>query len=164
MAAPLVIGIGNILLRDEGVGVRVVMELERRVAQGHLAAPPGTRFVDGGTLGLELLPMLTDASALVLVDAVNLGGPPGTVSVLRGEEIEGTLAGHVSPHQVGVADLVAAARLMGVMPRDSSLVGIQPAAIDIGLDLTPQVEAAVLDAMTRVGAELDRYAAVQAAV
>lgn len=164
MAAPLVIGIGNILLRDEGVGVRVVMELERRVALGHLAAPPGTRFVDGGTLGLELLPMLADASALVLVDAVNLGGPPGTVSVLRGDAIEGTLAGHVSPHQVGVADLVAAARLMGVMPRDSSLVGIQPAAIDIGLDLTPQVEAAVLDAMTRVGAELDRYAAVQAAV
>jgi hydrogenase maturation protease len=162
--APLVIGIGNILLRDEGVGVRVVVELERRFADGRLAAPPGTRFIDGGTLGLELLPMLADASALILVDAVNLGGPPGTVSVLRADEIEGTLAGHVSPHQVGVADLVAAARLMGVMPRDSSLIGIQPAAIDIGLDLTPRVETAVLYAMARVGAELERYAAAQAAV
>jgi hydrogenase maturation protease len=159
-----VIGIGNILLRDEGVGVRVVVELEQLFAEGRLVAPPGTRFVDGGTLGLDLLPMLADASALVLVDSVNLGGPPGTVTVLRGDEIEGTLAGHVSPHQVGVADLVAAARLMGVMPRDSSLVGIQPAEIDIGLDLTPQVEAAVRYAMARVGAELERYAAAQPAV
>jgi len=164
VSAPFVIGIGNILLRDEGVGVRVVVELERRFADGRLAAPPGTRFIDGGTLGLDLLPMLADASALVLVDAVNLGRPPGTVSVLRGAEIEGTLAGHVSPHQVGVADLVAAARLMGVMPRDSSLVGIQPAEIDIGLDLTPQVEAALLYAMTQVSAELERYAAPLAAV
>jgi hydrogenase maturation protease len=59
---------------------------------------------------------------------------------------------------VGVADLVAAARLMGVMPRDSSLVGIQPAEIDIGLDLTPQVEAAVPCAMSQVCAELERFA------
>ena len=162
--APLVIGIGNILLRDEGVGVRVVVELERRRADGRLMAPPGTRFVDGGTLGLELLPMLADASSVVLVDAVNLGHPPGTVVVIRGEEIEGTLSGHVSPHQVGVADLVAAARLMGVMPRNSSLVGIQPAEIDIGLDLTPQVEAAVLCAMSQVSAELERFAMAGRAV
>jgi hydrogenase maturation protease len=164
VAAPLVIGIGNILLRDEGVGVRVVVDLERQFAEGRLAAPPGTRFIDGGTLGLELLPMFTDASALVLVDAVNLGGPPGTVTVLRGDEIEGTLAGHVSPHQVGVSDLVAAARLMGVMPRDSTLIGIQPAEIDIGLDLTPQVEAAVRSAMARVGDELERCMAAPGAV
>jgi hydrogenase maturation protease len=162
--APLVIGIGNILLRDEGVGVRVSMELERRLADGRLVAPPGTRVIDGGTLGLDLLPMLADAASLVLVDAVNLGRPPGTVVVLRGDEIEGTLAGHVSPHQVGVADLVAAARLMGDMPRDSSLVGIQPAEIDIGLELTPLVEAAVVSAAIRVCDELDRYAAAGASV
>jgi hydrogenase maturation protease len=108
--------------------------------------------------------MLADASSVVLVDAVNLGHPPGTVVVIRGEEIEGTLTGHVSPHQVGVADLVAAARLMGVMPRNSSLVGIQPAEIDIGLDLTPQVEAAVLCAMSQVSAELERYAGANQAV
>jgi hydrogenase maturation protease len=155
-APPLVIGIGNILLRDEGVGVHVVVELERRVAAGQLDVPPGTRLVDGGTLGLELLPMISGASALILVDAVNLRAAPGSVAVIRGDAIEGTLTGHVSPHQVGIADLVAAARLMGVLPADSTLVGIQPAEIDIGLSLTPAVEAAVPDAMAAVCDELRR--------
>jgi hydrogenase maturation protease len=155
-APPLVIGIGNILLRDEGVGVRVVTELARLVATGRLEVPPGTRIVDGGTLGLELLPMFDGASRLVLVDAVTLGAAPGSVTVIRGDAIEGTLAGHVSPHQVGVADLVAAARLMGVMPAAASLVGIRPAEIDIGLELTPEVEAALPEAISAVCAELGR--------
>ncbi|HEY5496343.1 MAG TPA: HyaD/HybD family hydrogenase maturation endopeptidase, partial [Candidatus Limnocylindrales bacterium] len=137
---PLVIGIGNILLRDEGVGVRVVEELQRRAAENRLDVPPGTAFVDGGTLGLDLLHLIAATSTLILVDAVGLGPAPGSVAVIRGDAIEGTLAGHVSPHQVGVADLVAAARLMGVMPADASLVGIRPAEIDIGLALTPAVE------------------------
>jgi hydrogenase maturation protease len=155
---PLVIGIGNVLLQDEGVGIHLVLELERQVADRWLDVPPGTRFVDGGTLGLELLPMIAGASTLVLVDAVNLGLPPGSVAVLRGDAIEGTLTGHVSPHQVGVADLVAAARLTGVMPEASSLVGIQPAAIEIGLDLTSAVDAAVPAALAAVCAELRHHA------
>lgn len=154
---PLVIGIGNILLRDEGVGVRVVMELERLASAGRIDVPPGTRFVDGGTLGLELLPMIDAGSTLILVDAVGLGPAPGSVTVIRGDAIEGTLAGHVSPHQVGIGDLVAAARLMGVMPADASLVGIRPAEIEIGLALTPAVEAAIPEAMAAVCAELQRY-------
>ncbi len=154
---PLVIGIGNILLRDEGVGVRVVEELQRLVSAGRIDVPPGTRFVDGGTLGLELLAMIDVRSPLILVDAVNLRQAPGSVAVIRGDAIEGTLAGHVSPHQVGVADLVAAARLMGVLPVDASLVGIQPLEIEIGLDLTPGVEAAVPAAIAAVCDELRRY-------
>lgn len=153
---PLVVGIGNILLRDEGVGVRVVRELELRAAEGRLDLPPGTRLLDGGTLGLELLPTLATASILVLVDAVDLGKQAGSVIVIRDEAIEGILHAHVSPHQVGVADLVAAARLIGVFPAAASLVGIQPAAIEIGLELTAVVEAAVPDALARVCAELRR--------
>jgi len=151
---PLVIGIGNILLRDEGVGVRVVTALADEAADGQLDVPPGTRFVDGGTLGLELLPMIEGAASLILVDAVNLRRPAGSVAVLRGNTIEGTLAGHVSPHQVGIADLVAAARLLGVLPEAVSLVGIQPAELDIGLELTPAVASALRSAMALVCAEL----------
>ena len=154
---PLVIGIGNILLRDEGVGVRVVEELQRRAAENRLDVPPGTAFVDGGTLGLDLLHLIAATSTLILVDAVGLGPAPGSVTVIRGDAIEGTLAGHVSPHQVGVADLVAAARLMGVMPANASLVGIRPAEIDIGLALTAAVEAAVPEAIAAVCDELRRY-------
>jgi hydrogenase maturation protease len=155
---PLVVGIGNTLLRDEGVGIHVVLQLEQRAADGRLAVPQGTRFADGGTLGLDLLPMIAGASILVLIDAVKLGQPAGSVSVLRGDTIEGTLGGHVSPHQVGVADLVAAARLTGVMPEAASLVAIEPAEIEIGLDLTPAVEEAVATAMVVVIAELNRHA------
>jgi hydrogenase maturation protease len=156
---PLVIGIGNILLRDDGVGVRVVEELQRRLTDGLLDLPPGTVLMDGGTLGIDLLPLIATTSTLILVDAVSLGPGPGSVTVIRGDSIEGTLAGNVSPHQVGVADLVAAARLLGVMPASVSLVGIRPAEIDIGLALTPAVEAAVPEAITAVCAELRRLGA-----
>lgn len=164
LGVPLVIGIGNMLLRDEGVGVRVVSELARGFADGGPSFPPGTRFVDGGTLGLELLPMIQDASILVLVDAVNLRRPPGSVAVYRSDAIEGMLAGHVSPHQVGVADLVAAARLLGVLPEATSLVGIQPASIEIGLELTAAVEEAVPVAMELIREELATWSRAPLAV
>lgn len=152
----LVIGVGNILLRDEGVGVRIVLELERLVSAGSIVLPIDTRLVDGGTLGLDLLPMIADARALVLVDAVDIDRDPGALTVLRDEEIHGALAGHVSPHQVGISDLVAAARLIGVLPDQVALVGVQPDAIEIGLELTGPVEAAVPLAVAMVEAELER--------
>lgn len=133
----LVLGVGNVLLRDDGVGIRVIRELEA------LDLPPGVRAVDGGTLGLDLLPMIEDAAAVVMIDAVDLRAAPGSVTVLRGDELHAALGGHVSPHQVGVGDLVAVARLAGTLPERLALVAIQPAAIEIGLELTPEVEAAV---------------------
>ncbi len=155
----LVIGIGNVLLRDDGAGVRVA-ELAGRVHDGRADAfPPRTRVVDGGTLGLELLPMVEDARAVVLIDAVDLRGSPGDVAVLRGEALEGTLYLHVSPHQVGVGDLLAAGRLTGRLPDQVALVGIQPGEISVGLDLTAAVQAALLRAAELAGSvawELDR--------
>lgn len=155
----LVIGVGNVLLRDDGAGVRVA-ELAGRVHDGRPAAfPPRTRIVDGGTLGLDLLPMLEDARAVVLIDAVDLRGSPGDVAVLHGEALQGTLYHHVSPHQVGVGDLLAAGRLTGRLPGQIALVGIQPGEISIGLDLTDAVEAALPRAAELAGSiawELDR--------
>ncbi|HLE78821.1 MAG TPA: hydrogenase maturation protease, partial [Candidatus Limnocylindrales bacterium] len=113
-----------------------------------------TRVVDGGTLGLDLLPMIEDADQVVMIDAVDLGQAPGTVSVLRDETVQAALSGHVSPHQIGVGDLVAAARLMGIMPPRLTLVGIQPGEIAIGLELTEPVAAAVDVAIDLVRREL----------
>ena len=146
---PLVLGVGNVLLRDEGVGVAVVRGL---VETGEL--PAGTQVVDGGTLGLDLLPMIGAAGSLVMVDAVNLGRAPGSVAVLRGDALHGALANHVSPHQVGVGDLIAVARLTGTLPERVALVGIQPGAVEVGLDLTPAVAAAIPLAMQCVRDEL----------
>jgi hydrogenase maturation protease len=139
----LVLGIGNILLQDEGVGVVVADRIAAAQAAGDPAVPAGTRIVDGGTLGLDLLPMIGDADQVVIVDAVNLGRPPGTVTVLHDGAVQAALSGHVSPHQIGVGDLVAAARLTGTMPPRLALIGIQPAVIAIGLELTEPVAAAV---------------------
>jgi hydrogenase maturation protease len=139
----LVLGIGNILLRDEGVGVVVARRIEAARAAGDAVVPWDCRVVDGGTLGLDLLPMIGEADQVVMVDAVNLGRAPGTVTVLRNETVQAALSGHVSPHQIGVGDLVAAARLMGTMPPRLTLVGIQPGEISIGLELTESVAAAV---------------------
>jgi hydrogenase maturation protease len=147
----LVLGVGNVLLRDEGVGIHVVRRLE---ALGADALPPGTTIVDGGTLGLDLLPMLEDAAAVVMVDAVDLRAEPGAVDVLRGATLHAALAGHISPHQVGVGDLLAAARLAGSLPDRVSLVAIQPGAIEVGLELTPAVEAALPAAVELTLAEL----------
>lgn len=150
----LVLGIGNVLLRDEGVGVVVARRIEAARESGDMVIPPDTRVVDGGTLGLDLLPMIEDADQVVMIDAVDLGQAPGTVSILRDETVQAALSGHVSPHQIGVGDLVAAARLMGIMPPRLTLVGIQPGEIAIGLELTEPVAAAVDVAIDLVRREL----------
>jgi hydrogenase maturation protease len=159
----LVLGVGNILLKDEGVGVRVAMALAAACERGEIAFGHRLDIVDGGTLGLDLLPQIEDSAALLLVDAVNLQREPGTVYLLRGDEIHATLAGHVSPHQVGISDLVAAARLLGGLPEHVSLVGIQPADISIGLDLTSVVEAVLPHALDVVVRELGSIAEALAA-
>jgi hydrogenase maturation protease len=155
----LVIGVGNVLLRDEGVGVRVARELHRLGSSGHVTVPPGTRVVDGGTLGLDLLPLIEDSRALLLIDAVDLRRAPGAVEVIRGDALQGALSGHVSPHQVGIGDLLGAARLMGTLPEAVALVAIQPGEIAIGLELTEAVEAAVPTAVQSAVDELRLLAA-----
>ena len=155
----LAIGVGNVLLRDEGVGVRVACELHRLATTGHVTLPPGTRVVDGGTLGLDLLPLIEDSRALLLVDAVDLRQAPGSIEVLHDKELQWALSGHVSPHQVGIGDLLAAARLMGTLPAAVALIGIQPGEIAIGLELTDAVRAAVPAAVQTAVAELRSLAA-----
>lgn len=150
----LVLGIGNVLLRDEGVGVVVARRIEAIRARGDPAVPPETRVVDGGTLGLDLLPMIAEADQVVMIDAVDLGREPGALAVLRDEHVQAALSGHVSPHQVGVGDLVAAARLMGQVPPRLTIVGIQPGEIGIGLDLSEPVATAVDGAIELVQREL----------
>jgi len=137
----LVLGIGNTLLRDEGVGVRVVRELQAGAATSPL--PDDVRLVDGGTLGLDLLPLVEEARALLFVDALDAGAEPGSVFVLRGAELAARLNGKLSAHQVGVGDLVAVARLRGTLPARTSFAGIQPAEVEVGLELSPAVAAAL---------------------
>ncbi|MDW7998810.1 MAG: HyaD/HybD family hydrogenase maturation endopeptidase [Thermodesulfovibrio sp.] len=126
-----VIGVGNILMQDEGVGPKVV-----EILKNSYRFEPEIEIIDGGTLGLDLLPYIEKYKKLIIVDVVDFGKEPGFIKILKGEEIPPYLKTKLSVHHVGVQDLLEVARLMGVMPEELVLVGIQPQSIDLGLDLT----------------------------
>jgi hydrogenase maturation protease len=150
----VVIGMGNLLLHDDGVGVRMVEELRSVVAHDPTALPEATRLVDGGTLGLDLLPTFEGARSLLLLDAVDLDQPAGTVSVLRGDDIlaaGGTWGGCIPG---GVGELLSVARLMGWLPEPVALVGIQVSDTTYGEGLSDLVAAALPRAVEAARDEL----------
>ena len=127
-----IIGVGNILMQDEGIGPKVAEFLK-----DNYTFDPDIEIIDGGTLGLELLPYIEKYKKLIIVDVVDFGKEPGFVKILRGEEIPPYLRTKLSAHHVGVQDLIEVARIMNFLPEELVLIGIQPESIDLGLDLTP---------------------------
>jgi hydrogenase maturation protease len=131
----LLIGLGNILLQDEGVGVHVVNAI-----QGRYACTPEVDIVDGGTLGLDLLPLFMNREKVLIVDAVNFGKEHGYIGVLEDGEIPAVLHAKLSVHHVGLADILSTAALLGFKPGKIKLIGIQPESTDnFGLEVTPAV-------------------------
>jgi hydrogenase maturation protease len=145
----LVVGLGNILLEDDGLGVRAVEALGR-----DFATPADVRIVDGGTLGLALLGDVAAARRVVLVDAVASDDPPGTLVRLTGDDVEPAVRGRLSPHQIGVADLLDALRLIDHMPESVSMLGLTPATIELGTELSPAVEDALPALVAAITSEL----------
>ena len=148
----LVLGLGNLLLGDDGVGLRMLE------AMG--SAPVGTELVDGGTQGLALLSYLENREAIIILDAVGLGAPPGTVHVLHGEDIDRFRAARASTaHEGNALELLAIASLLGVLKDDVAVmvVGIEPGRIATGIGLTTEVEAAVGEALSACRAAIDSY-------
>jgi hydrogenase maturation protease len=130
----LVIGLGNILLRDEGVGVHAVEALKRKYD-----FPEEVRLLDGGTLGLDLLHLIEGMDRVLFVDAVELNREPGTIAVIEDEDLPSFLGPKLSLHHVGLSDLLFASSFMGTRPAEIALVGIQPETLEIGLELSPKV-------------------------
>lgn len=143
MLDTLVLGIGNILLQDEGLGVHA---LERLIQD--YCVPSAIQLVDGGVMGLDLLPYLEDLLTLLVIDAVQTGQPPGTLIRLEGDAIPATLALKMSMHQAGLQELLATSQLQGTSPSKVVLWGMEPANVDWGLDLSAPV-AAGLDALVQ---------------
>jgi hydrogenase maturation protease len=130
----LVMGIGNLLLQDEGAGVRVIEELEKKYEM-----PDGVELLDGGTAGIELLQYIDNRDVLILVDVINTGSAAGTISRFEGEDVPAFFQKKISPHQLGISDLLATARLTGSVPNKIVLLGVDPQSIDTGLELTEVV-------------------------
>lgn len=156
-ARTLVLGVGNLLLSDEGVGVRVA---EKLAATYEL--PEGVQILDGGTLGLDLLYYLKGADGcpvenLLIIDAVEMGKEPGRLLRLEGDEVPAFLSVKISPHQIGIPDMLFVAKLKDLYPRNVVLWGVQPGTLDIGLNLSPPVAAQVDTLVARTVDELARW-------
>ena len=148
----LVLGIGNLIMSDDGIGIRVV----QRLLEGY-SFPAEVRVIDGGTLGLDLLPMLEGVERLLLVDAVDTGADSGNIVRISGAEIPRAMKSKLSPHQAGLQDLILLAELQGHLPGEMVLLGVRPEKIGIGLTLSEQV-ASCLDPLVALALEeLERW-------
>lgn len=145
----LVLGLGNALMTDDAFGHQMVNAL-----QGRFRFPAEVTLLDGGTLGLDLLPHLEGIGWLLVIDALEMGAAPGTVFRLAGEEVPRAFAGKLSVHQMGLQDLLAVAELQGHLPAELVVWGVQSGSIEMGLELTPPVAAAMEEAIAGVVDEL----------
>jgi hydrogenase maturation protease len=131
-----IIGLGNILLRDEGVGVHVLNALVHR----YTFSPP-IELIDGGTMGLSLLPSFEGADKVLLVDAIDFDREPGYIEELEDDRIPAVFFPKFSAHHIGLSDVLFATTIMGIKPGEICLVGIQPESIEIGLEMTEKIQA-----------------------
>ena len=146
MPTTLILGIGNNLLSDEGVGVHVVRHLEV-----HHPDVPGVSYLDGGTLSFTLAPDIEDCENLIVLDAAQFSEAPGTIKLLVGAEMDHFIGhGKRSVHEVGLVDLMSIARLQERLPRNRALLGIQPAEFGWGEAPSDVVAGAIPDAARRV--------------
>lgn len=136
----LVLGIGNTLLSDEGVGVHAT-----RYLMDHYSDLPNTRFLDGGTLSFILAGPIEDSDNLIVIDAAQLRARPGTVMTFVGDDMDDYLKGQTkrSVHEVGLMDLMSIVRISGHLPSNRALMAIQPESTDWGEVPTNEVKAAI---------------------
>jgi hydrogenase maturation protease len=135
----LILGVGNYILSDDGLSVHVLERL-----QANNLIPDNIQMVDGGTCGLDLLQYLEGVSNLIIIDAVKTrDGIPGSIIRLDGDQVPAYLSLKISPHDIGLPDLLATAKLRDLYPEKIVVFGIQPASLELGVELSPEVASKV---------------------
>ncbi len=147
----VVLGVGNTIRADEGVGVRVVEALER-----DYMLPAGVVAIDAGTSSMEMLDDLSHLDFLLVVDAIVAGKPPGTLIKLAGDDVPVFFRRNLSPHGIGLSDVLAALELIGAEPKETVIIGVQPVSLELSTELTPEVAVLV---PTLVAQAVDELAA-----
>ena len=148
----VVLGLGNILNRDEGLGIQALRLLEPRTGDF-----PDFEFLDGGVLGLNLLMIVEDCSHLLLLDSVDAKKPAGTVIELAKEQIPLYAGIKMSQHQVTFQEVLGLANIRGHLPENLHLIGIQPDDLTVGLGLSPSVENVLPQVVEKAIAVLNRW-------
>jgi len=145
-----VLGIGNPLLGDDGFGIEVVKRLEKVIGES-----PEVELIDGGSLGIYLLPYLEGKTHLIVVDVVNFGGRPGEIKKFNLDEIPGYIHLKVSEHQITFHEVIALMRLLNIKPVESVLIGVQPKENNWGAKMSDEVENAIDIVVDEVKKQID---------
>jgi hydrogenase maturation protease len=146
----VVLGVGNLLLSDEGVGVHVANKLM------DMDLPPEVDVVEGGTDGFRLMNVVTGAARLIVVDAIKGGGPPGSIYRFDIEDAPTYPDEYkTSVHQIGILEVVHLAELIGETP-ETTIIGVEPKSLEMGMELSPEVEAKVSRVIELVLEEINR--------
>jgi hydrogenase maturation protease len=151
-SAVVILGLGNLLLGDEGLGVRALWQL-----QESYRLPAGVRLVDGGTLGLELLDEVESTEKLLVLDAALTDHPEGAIIRLEGDAVPAFIAVHAGAHDTGLAEVLALARFRDSEPEEIVVLGMQPATIELGWGLSPEVSKRLFGLVEAATAELHRW-------
>ena len=130
----LVLGIGNILLKDEGVGVRVADKMKA------MTLPPDVEVMDGGTMGLNLMYYIEERKKVVVIDAVRAGEPPGIMYRFTDNDIADKKGLLRSAHGFDFLDVINISKFLGNKPPEIVFIGIEPEDISDGLELSPVIE------------------------
>ncbi len=145
----LVLGLGNPLMGDDGVGLAAL----HRLKQGY-ALSREVELLDGGTWGMNLLPVLEDHRSVVLLDAINVGARPGSLVELERAALPRYFQHKLSPHQIDLREVLALMEWRGTMPETLVTLGIQPEQVELGYGLSPAVEATLPDLVELAAARL----------
>ena len=127
----VVIGLGNPLMGDDGLGLAALARL-----RDEWTVPADVELVDGGTWGMNLLPIIEGARRVLLLDAIDVGAIPGTPVVIERGQLPRYFTTKISPHQVDLRDVLALAELRGTLPEQVTAIGLQPARIELSLELS----------------------------
>jgi hydrogenase maturation protease len=145
----LVLGLGNPLMADDGFGLAALAALRER-----WLLPPEVDLADGGTWGIRLLPLIEGADRLLVLDAITVGAPAGTPVALEGDELPRYLALKLSPHEIGLSEVLALATLAGTLPREVVALGAEPGSVEMSAELSPALAAQVAPVADRAAGYL----------
>jgi hydrogenase maturation protease len=148
----LVIGLGNPIMADDGLGLAAL----ERLRQGW-RLPESVRLVDGGTWGMNLLPLIEEAERIVFLDAIDAGRPAGALVLLEREELPRLFAHKLSAHQIDLREVLAVAELRGTLPSDLVAIGLQPCRLEMSSGLSPELDCRLDELLTAVLEQLERW-------
>ena len=136
-----ILGIGNLLLGDEGFGVHCVQHIEQ-----HYEIPENIRVIDGGTAGILLAPFIEECDKLYVLDVIDLEDDPGSVHLFTDEDVRaGNVQTRMSPHQIGMLEILDICKIRGKVPEQVQYITVVPQTLETGMDLSPLIAERVTD-------------------